>query len=106
MRVYKINNQYIDLDHVLVVSELEFKKYPNYGEEALHEAWFTVALAFQEKDRQIGFELPWDKDFIVEEETEKMRQEYEKFLYAWQNKPSVVIPDPLPTIQVRTGKPR
>lgn len=88
MRVYKIDNQYIDLDHVLIVSELEFKSHnaPHYGGDGFYDAYFNVTLAFQEKEKQLGFNFPWDKDFIVEEETEKMRQEYEKFLYVWQNK--------------------
>lgn len=104
MRVYKIENTYIDLDHVLCVTELEFKKYMVEGEN--YEASFYVSLAFQENHKLFGYHFPWDVEFfIVEEEKEKIVKKYNDFLNAWQNKPSVVIPDPLPTIQVRTGKP-
>ena len=88
MRVYKIDNQYVDLDHVLIVGELEFRTPYDDWDEQKYDAWFDVTFAFQDNQKKFGFRFPWDLnlDWIVEEEAEKVRKEYESFLYAWQNK--------------------
>lgn len=78
MRVYKFQDHYIDLDHVLMVSDLVWWK---KGDETIDAAWFYVTLAFREKRKRFGF--GYNKD--IEDQEDIIRYQHKEFLKAWQN---------------------
>lgn len=82
MRVYKLNDQYIDLDHVLMVSDLEWWSV-DCGNDA--DAWFYVTLAFRQGKEVFSFGTTDDYDKRLEH-LDKIKSDYESFLKAWQAK--------------------
>lgn len=52
MRLYKILNRYVDLDHVLSVTDPEIK----WTSECYEQLIFTVTLAFQDKPLKIAYD--------------------------------------------------
>ena len=91
MRVYKIGNEYIDLDHVLSVTDIGWDKETTC---AHYDAYFYVTLAFRADQKMFAYKYSWrdaEGDYVWSDENEleekvKAINWYNAFLYAWQNK--------------------
>jgi dimeric dUTPase (all-alpha-NTP-PPase superfamily) len=80
MRVYKLLNCYIDLDHVLAITDI--LKFWEYGDGLV----FLVTLAFNDKPMRLEMMF---KDQEPERES-NFRQAHIDFLNAWSKKGEVL----------------
>lgn len=85
MRLYKILDKYIDLDHVLMVSELK-NSYVGMGEWEPHtyNIWFELNLMFREKPFIVGINTKYEER---EKQINEFKELHHCFIEVWVHKP-------------------
>lgn len=84
MRLYKILDKYIDLDHVLMVSELK-NSYVGMGEWEPHtyDIWFELSLMFREKPFIVGINTKYEEH---EKQINEFKELHHCFIEVWVRK--------------------